>query len=423
MGVFDQVVLNEVYFGKTKGLLEIENLINNIKSLYSGKTYFSNINASQKIEELNRKFEDYFGFKNFALYIQNSAITNAMTIPIGCRNDILSGNLISNYVVDKNGYKFKKEAGFSCIVYVYSGIFLNPEYSAAEVLAIILHEIGHNFSTIINGGIAFYQDIITYINLYILIFSSFSILFPYISNTNAVTKWTIGLNKSLNKTFPGIVKFFDSIDSAGGFLNDIGMNVLSLFTILTAGVVNVYSVIFSKLQKWLNLDFTGYTNEKIADNFASIYGYGPELTSALGKMESKGMGIVINKTINEIPILGTIINMTQLPSYILISAFDEHPIFIERCNDQIRILKKELQKNDLDPKMKKEILNNINEIERSMNKFTDTKEGIKDPLLAKKMFWGMMLKLSDGDMRHYVYGKNNPEDFDSAYKIKEVKMI
>ena len=421
MGIFYNGVINEVYFGKTKELLEIEKLIGIIKEKYSDKTYFSRINLMPEMQELNRKFENYFGFKVFSLHVQDTSVYNAMTIPIGCRNDILTKDLLSNYVVNKDGYRFKKEAEFTCMVTIYSGIFLNSNFSPAETLAIILHEIGHNFSSIINNGIGCYQDAITYANFFILIFSNFSTLGDYITNTNYMSKAMNDMVKVLAKKFPAIIVLFDSLSSVGGFIQTIGMNISTFLDIITMGVAGVIGSIQRKLQQLLTLNFTAYTNEKIADNFASIYGYGAELTSALGKMETNKMGIVLSKNIDNIPIVGPLVNITQLPSYIITSAFDEHPIFIERCNDQIRILETELRKGNIDPKMKKEIEKNISEIEKTMDEFTNTKKGIKDPILAKKLFWGKMLKLSDGDFKHFIYGKNNAQDFDTAYELKDIK--
>ena len=48
-------------------------------------------------------------------------------------------------------FKFKKEAGYAAIVCIYAGLIFNPNYSTEEIMAIIMHEIGHNFQEAISG--------------------------------------------------------------------------------------------------------------------------------------------------------------------------------------------------------------------------------------------------------------------------------
>lgn len=137
---------------------------------------------------------------------------------------------------------------------------------------------------------------------------------------------------------------------------------------LTLGLPNLGSNVMSKIIGNI-VKPTAYTNERISDNFATYYGYGPELTSALGKMSTTDSGLEAKDYLNNVPIISNIINILSMPAEIAISAFDEHPEYLERLQDKIRMLKRELKKGDIDPKMKEEIEIQITQIEDSKEKF------------------------------------------------------
>lgn len=145
--------INEVYFGKTKEILAIEKQLDLVRNKYMNR-YLTNIfvNNDPDLLKLNRMIEDYFGFGCFSLNIINEPTINAFTIPIDFRlREGGTGKIKSDLIVNKNTFKFEKSADYTCMVYIYSGIIFNSEFTTGEVMAMILHEIGHNFYSAINN--------------------------------------------------------------------------------------------------------------------------------------------------------------------------------------------------------------------------------------------------------------------------------
>ena len=99
--IFKDNILNEVYFGKTKEMLAIENQLDKFRNKYLGKYVFNtHVNSDPELLKFNRMIEDYFGFGCFACHIINQMLVNAFTAPIDYRIDV-GGTTINNLIADK----------------------------------------------------------------------------------------------------------------------------------------------------------------------------------------------------------------------------------------------------------------------------------------------------------------------------------
>jgi hypothetical protein len=75
------------------------------------------------------------------------------------------------------------------------------------------------------------------------------------------------------------------------------------------------------------------------------------------------------------------------------------------------MLKKELDKSDVDPKMKGKIREEVREIEKTLDSFTaDTENGFE----FTNAWSAFLLTIANGDLRSWL-GKNNAKEFDAAY--------
>lgn len=431
--------VNEAYFGKTKEIQNIENQLDIFRNKYMGR-YILNmkVNTDPELIKLNRMFEDYFGFGCFMIDIINEPITNAFTVPVDYRYDVVRDG--SDLLIDKKGYKFKREKDYSTIVTVYSGAIFNPEFTTGEIMALILHEIGHNFAAAINGhhGVMtnIYVSTVYSINCIALISGNIFALKELIGNEMEFVRWINNIKKKLlqsNSTLliiPGTFRLIKSI------INTANIAVSDIDRILTGGIGILYKLIITTMIKLYNgvknpIGFAintfslpiRYGDERIADNFPTMYGYGQDNISLQDKLNTSGAdsASVIMKKFNKIPVLSTLVHMTELPPMLIFTLFDEHPEGIGRCKDQLDLLKHEVQKEDLDPKMKKVLLADIAACEKQLSKVTDLSKGVKDPYLCKKAYYKLLAEFTDSkDLKDALLDRKDKRfaEYDKRYNEK-----
>jgi hypothetical protein len=163
----------------------------------------------------------------------------------------------------------------------------------------------------------------------------------------------------------------------GGLGSTIGDFFITIGEVLSK--INPLNYIFAKFQKLLYDNQFNKTatkkslsrrNEIIADKFAAVYGYGPELSNGLLKMDNQKSKAY--EVVDKLP-GGKKINDKYDELYKNINEFDCHPYSIQRINECIKVLEDELKQEAMDPKMKKVILEQLDQL----------KEIIKDATTAK----------------------------------------
>jgi len=165
-------ILNEVYFGKQKELLEIERILGELRDKCKLHTKFikftidrnkiRKLNASDEIKEINRLFEKLFGFNRFDFVIDAPAIiwksaytyiylkenNNKNYYKGSYENDLKL--LMSAISVTSKGIKINKNKyRMNIIVYMPIEWMVDEELTTGELISAILHEIGHSISRII----------------------------------------------------------------------------------------------------------------------------------------------------------------------------------------------------------------------------------------------------------------------------------
>ena len=424
-------ILNEVYFGKTKELQKIENQLGIFRSKYMNHFVFNTtVNSDKELLKFNRMMEDFFGFGIFSLTIVNQPMINAYTLPIDFRIDT---NTNANLIVDENRFKFNKEADYCCMVYIYSGIIFNEHYTTEECMAIIMHEVGHNFFGCLNSKntplVGIYKAIL-WLNIF---YGNISILInPSTNNFSAKLIKTI--ERELRENDSLFISLHDIINQMG----DVASTIMgAAFTIVNFLSFNTLKFALALLSKALNLFRTArdpisiiisllmfptnYRNERLADNFATMYGYGDSLSSALRKMEEhKSSPSEIVNNFHKIPFVAPLYNLNALIPSIVLTALDEHPQHIARIKDQLDMLEYESAKNNIDPKMRKAIQADIAIIEKEMQKYIKTTDGIRDPDLAKHLYNRFLYKHTNSKaLKDLILDDRNKfEEYDKMFQSK-----
>lgn len=428
-----QQAVNEVYFGKTPELIAIENQLDIFRNKYMNRYVFNmSVNSDSDLLKFDRMMEDFFGFGCFTLHIHNQAACNAFTLPVDYRYDYTNNG--QDIIADKRGFKFKKEKDYSIILGIYSGLIFNPDFTTEEIMACILHEVGHNFNASINrpNGVLVnnWTAFSLVINIINLLYGAFNL--DLIKNTNSWRKFVDKTGKELRKNKFFFIYLYDLYKqmiaitkAAEGITNDV-LKVLTLglatpicmvLNGITGFIINPIGVITQKVMQVLQLK-ARYSDEETADNLATMYGYGPASISLQQKFQDvpKDSSSVIMGTVNKIPIIASLIHLNELPAYILVGAFDEHPEGLIRCKDQLDMLEREVNKNDIDPKMKKVILSDIKECRKQMDKLTEKTSMFEDPYAARKAYNRLLDELSGGEFKKTIFGNSNKfEEYDKAY--------
>lgn len=367
--------INEVYFGGNKNLQEMEKCIGEIRRDCQMFNIGQKLNTHPSVQKFNRLAEKEFGFKAFSLYIMPTTTINAFTMPVSFdfKQPLNKNASMDNLIVSKNGYKYKKEAKYMCLVVVYKGLFLKEDFTDREVLAVILHEIGHNFQHSISSTNALLATAMGLIQLIAgtILFLTTANFIPLAMVSGELTSKGVSIINYIEKEIPWAMNVLDMtlsikdtilypIKKIKGYIGNI--LVLPYLPIYLIKQLNPIELALNKLSG-------RYRGEKIADNFTTIYGYGKDQASALSKME----GDEVLNNVN-IPLITPMIGMLDAVIHFVILMVDEHPATIVRVRDQANYLRKELKKADIDPKMVKEINKQIDEIEDTAQQLINYKE-------------------------------------------------
>lgn len=427
----NKIAVNEVYFGKTKELLAAEQQLDKFRSKYLGRYVLNTkVNSDPDLLEFDRMMEDIFGFGCFTLHVHNQAECNAFTMPIDYRIDY--GNPYDNIIADKRGFKFDRKYDYACITGIYSGLIFNPEFTTPEIMAILLHEVGHNFNSSINKANGCLTSLFVALAIYIDILLNFSPgnLINAIKDTNFYRKYVDRLGKSLRERdalpvniYDMYVQVIDIIKHGGNIISD-AIRVLSMGTYTLAlgvisGVISILTFVSNPINLLLNIFLLklGYTSEESADNFVAIYGYGSELANGLRKMGGKegASASVIMKAFDQIPIISTLMHLNEVPAFLLLAITDEHTNNVSRIKDQIELLERELNKEDIDPKMVKYIKSDIKLCEEALDMLIDCSTGITDPYIGRK-FYNKMAYYGNNTKRKLFGNKQKFEEYDRVFK-------
>ena len=348
--------VNETYFGKSKELEIIE------------KSFDKAIQSKDKIDATSlgavaKQLQKKFGFDNVSIGIDKSPGLNAYTY-------IDIADLKKMKIKTSEGYKALP--GNTCsILVVFSPAMLTGVLSGKELTAITLHEIGHQFASkrILNSSS------LRYMASYIRGLSELDKIIRIASQeTNSIADMFMMIRRVISKLTEDAVFAIKYVINTLILLKDI---------LKTPTLKDTYNIIgdstkFNRIMNYIkNFDKVKKPmrvhdmEEEMADSFATIYGYGPELASALTKIEASDIDDEFDPYDNSFYNLYIYIPIYTLLSYICTS---DDGIAIQtsrRVYAQLLTLRKEMNDINTDAKTKKRILADIDELEKVYGKYID----------------------------------------------------
>lgn len=372
-------VLTEAYFGD-KSIEPILKQLHKLREPYLDQGLMSNFinkfNTDPELFKLNRMVEKQFGFKTCSINVIPNKVINGCTYPISYRN---FGSKKKNVIVTNTGFKFKEEAEYCLIIFIYAGCMFDSTFTDREIMGMILHEIGHNFSAALSNNLCTIRDIQHIISIPIALLRLLLLQKDGIFSFNNVTKVALNLEIKFKDKYPELCNFLDGVKGSFNFigflysqLKDILVNLSIITNPIGMIINNIYRIVLSKLKNPIGFIFSlgGKEDEQLADNFATMYGYGEDNNSFLQKAEKLSPGIA-SKTIYDIPLFGALQQAVIIPIECTMYAFDPHPKSIYRSMDAIKYLELELNNSTSDPKMRKEIKKQINELNNILDQYTE----------------------------------------------------
>lgn len=275
-------VLNEKYFGKDKDTRQIEE---EFKNMIAKK---GNYNTS-KLEKI---LEKRFGFGTVVFIIEKEKGSISYTfcdVDMSKRTEMVDGE-----------FRFKPGNDYRAFFYFNEEMF-NGEFTPEELTAILLHEVGHHFASkahVFNLNSKTLQSICEAVN--------------ELTKLYIVSPDGIGLFKQLiflgTYLFHLLVFLGIAIQHCVIALDFIlsPITAIDLFA-SSDGRAKIFKRLTNNVSVSMLSNVLVHDEEKISDALPVLLGYGPELTTALGKIEikieSKSWGLQIMQLWFILPIL------------------------------------------------------------------------------------------------------------------------
>ena len=258
----------------------------------------------------------------------------------------------------------------------HDDIGLNPR----ELTAILLHEIGHNFS----HSVIPIHDLLETIKLAIQLRNM----------------------ETLQMNSDGELKSVDGIKSV------LKQNLQKILD-NSSGMIENGKLLFSGLLSSLStVNRERYLDEKIADSFATTFGFGKDLSSGLSKLDR----YFLRNANKDSTLLGGVL-LGSL-SMAIIVLFDEHPQDVTRMHSQIEQLEYELENNSgLSKKDKEQMRKDIRGIKTVISQYNTITKSDKFTL-PWKLYSNFLTTVFGGEelMTKITKYLVNPKMLDLAYK-------
>lgn len=365
----------EAYYGKPKEFLTVEKELDKLITIIK-KENSTLLNSTNKAMQLSKPLTDlnktdsiitieniikkFFGFKEFHLCIYYP-IDDFITARYNAYTDPSSFNFFKR---DKTTGKIDRSS--ICVgVNIDMLLILYGDLNADEVLAVILHEIGHNMDISIFMLLSNFpfdlSDILNKTPLPTLMGKALGSLLHDIFDIGRFKPQIISKVESiLNEKFPILLRLttfyhelilnFKSADKFQNIMSIIKNPMLSLPYLIKPS--NIF----------------GYANEKYADSFATAYGYGMATSTLRNKLQ-KSDNFVINKILTNIPIINYAYDLSNITFEILTMSSDPHPTDAVRISEQLNKLKRDQQDPNLSPRLKKSLQEEIDELQNFIDNY------------------------------------------------------
>ena len=168
----------------------------------------------------------------------------------------------------------------------------------------------------------------------------------------------------------------------------------------------------------------GYFGERIADNFASYYGFGEDGATAqvkIGDVTNYG----IQHYVSKMPIIGHIYNFLSIPGDILLSIVDVHPSSPARVKGIIDSMETDINDPKLSPKLKKQLSKEIVNTKKAINTIYDKRTKITDTNFVRMAFDRFIINVMGGGIKYKLFKMSNLDNdtLETSRKIQNTQEV
>lgn len=376
-------ILNEVYIGRLPEIDQMVTDIHNIREEYKAK---GNVSILKSTKVFEKHVQDMWGFKAFLFDIYITDVPNAYTYCVGSCIHVDTAEIIE---CTSKGYRFCKGSNVAATSKIATSLLLDESISDEEVLAIVLHEIGHSFverAEKVNKLASAYRkgyltSCIYYIILSILTLNPFAL----VSNVKQFFNLFNGIN-TFNAQLAKITKNIP-------VLRHISMGTKEFTTFVSTTIDNFFTKLsrqnggdkdyLKRLEKMKDKEQEKFdknkmseglawsrSNERLSDDFANMYGFGPQLATGLIKMGAPyKYGVLSTLEADDIQ------KKTDDVIMQIYALIDAHPGHVDRAIAILEALEQDYKSmKKTDPAIKAAMMEDINEMKNLINDLKKTQK-------------------------------------------------
>lgn len=351
--LINEVICESTYQGKSKNLMEAEKylavIIKKLKSFeYPSKEFYKyNPNNSKEIEKVKQCFAKEFGFAELDLNLDSRPIINGYTY-ISYGLITLINTSMPKLPLKKGEKYYDSSHNYYCYINIFTAMIVELDLTPGELMAIILHEIGHNFDVSIPSVIARKAAIV----LTLLEGAPYRLLLMDISAYMAAI--TDKIITSASHYVPDAMKLYAKfcmlMDDFSSIFADLRIVGDIIKSVMRDGVSNF--IIGSAI---------GGAGEVFADSFAVSYGYGKETVSAMDKLSNihYTRRFKYRDKVMHVKGINTLIDANNTIIKLAVAIIDPHPQSETRMIFAIKRLEELSQDTSLTPTQRKIIKNDL----------------------------------------------------------------